>query len=200
VAVEFTVVRKWDLPPRARSADVQARRVSPTRTPISLGGYAPGLVITRGVVVGRVIEIKSHPNGDRIWLASVDIGSSEKLQIVFGGRPGVVREGSHVPVAPPGSRLPGRKKMRTCRFRGEKSQGMLCSLVELGWVATCPDEVALLSCALKPGDSLDADVLSPAARRMLVVNQPVPDEPIVWIEDVRDVDVDLPTRRALAAV
>lgn len=119
--------------------------------------YCPVSVeITSGVVVGRVVEVMPHPNADRIRLARVDLGIGEPVQIVFGGPPNV-REGDLVPVAPPGSRLPGltkMHKMRRRRYRGESSYGMLCSLAELGWNSNSPDEVARLH-NVTPGDSLD---------------------------------------------
>lgn len=110
---------------------------------------------TRGVVVGRVIKVRPHPNGDRIWLADVDIGHNYNPQIVWGGRP-IVEPGCLVAVAPPGSWLPTGKTRRR-RYRGEPSDGMLCSLAELGWSPLVQDEVALLdpSSGLQPGDSLD---------------------------------------------
>jgi phenylalanyl-tRNA synthetase beta chain len=117
--------------------------------------YIHALVeITSGVVVGRVVKVKRHPNADRIRLALVDLGIGEPVQIVFGGPPNV-HEGDLVPVAPPGSRLPNKlHEMRRRRYRGESSYGMLCSLAELGWNPDAPDEVALLR-NVTPGDSLD---------------------------------------------
>jgi phenylalanyl-tRNA synthetase beta chain len=120
------------------------------------------LVGTRGVVVGCVIKVRPHPNGEHIWLADVDIGWDYLLQIVWGGVP-IVEEGSLVPVAPPGARLPHPKisgqryKMRRRRYRGEMSEGMLCSLAELGWDSAVTERVALLndSAGLHPGESLD---------------------------------------------
>lgn len=96
------------------------------------------LVATRGVVVGRVVKVRPHPGGERIWLADVDIGVDYQPQIVWGGAQ-IVEAGNLVPVAPPGAWLPATKvrprpyKIRRRRFRGEVSQGMLCSLAELGW-------------------------------------------------------------------
>jgi phenylalanyl-tRNA synthetase beta chain len=119
--------------------------------------YHPVLVgITSGVIVGRVVEVKRHPNADRIRMDWVDLGIGETVQIVFGGPPNV-HAGDLVPVAPPGSRLPGpykMQKMRRRRYRGQSSHGMLCSLAELGWNPDGPDEVALLR-DVTPGDSLD---------------------------------------------
>jgi phenylalanyl-tRNA synthetase beta chain len=107
------------------------------------------------VVVGRIVKVRPHPYGDKIWLADVEIGRSYQLQIVWGGVP-IVKEGHLVPVAPPGCWLP-QGKMRRRRYRGEVSEGMLCSLAELGW-ESITDRVALLDedAGLEPGDSLDS--------------------------------------------
>lgn len=118
----------------------------------------------RGAVVGRVINVRDHPNGTEIWLADVDLGDGgDYAQIVFGGLGKVVQPGSLVPVAPPGSWIPdplkssGRKKMRARSFRGQFSYGMLCSLAELGWDYSVTNQVAIFKEGgpLKPGDSLD---------------------------------------------
>jgi tRNA-binding EMAP/Myf-like protein len=106
-------------------------------------------------VVGQVIKVRPHPYGDHIWLADVDIAADYQPQIVWGGER-VVEEGSFVPVALPGTCLP-IGKIRRRRYRGEVSEGMLCSLAELGWDASVTDKVALLdpSVGLRPGESLD---------------------------------------------
>jgi tRNA-binding EMAP/Myf-like protein len=106
--------------------------------------------------VGRIVKVRPHPYGDRIWLADLEIGRSYQPQVVWGGVP-IVYEGDLVPVAPPGSRIP-QAKMRRRRYRGEVSEGMLCSLAELGWDLSVTDRVALLDpyAGLEPGDSLDS--------------------------------------------
>jgi tRNA-binding EMAP/Myf-like protein len=106
-------------------------------------------------VVGKVVKVRPHPQGERIWLADVDIGTDWHLQIVWGGLR-ILEEGDLVPVARCGARLPGGK-MRRRRYRGEISDGMLCSLAELGWDPAVTDRVALLNNAvgLRPGESLD---------------------------------------------
>lgn len=128
-------------------------------------------------MVGRVIEVTKHPNGAFIRLAHVDLGNgSGKVQIVFGGHDNV-RGGCLVPVAPPGARVPGkRRKLRRERFRGTESFGMLCSLTELGWAQKGPDEVALLR-HVREGDSLD-DIAAPDRRR--IVRPSESGEPIEW--------------------
>jgi tRNA-binding EMAP/Myf-like protein len=117
---------------------------------------------TIGVVVGRVAKVRPHARGERIWLADVDIGRDCQPQIVWGGEP-IVAAGSFVPVACPGAWLPAMKpeqgvyKIRRRRYRGEISEGMLCSLAELGWDLSVKDRVALLdgSTGLRVGESLD---------------------------------------------
>lgn len=106
--------------------------------------------------MGLIIKIRPHPYGDRIWLADVEIGRDYQPQIVWGGVP-ILDQGDLVPVAPPGCRLP-QGKMRRRRYRGEVSEGMLCSLAELGWDLSVTDRVALLDqdAGLIPGDCLDS--------------------------------------------
>ena len=119
-------------------------------------------VATAGVKVGRVVEILPHPGGDLIWLAKVDIGTDHQPQVVWGGVP-VVTKDSLVPVALPGTWLPPTKgkpnpyKIRRRRYRGEISEGMLCSCAELGWDSSATDRVTLLdaSAGLQAGDYLD---------------------------------------------
>jgi phenylalanyl-tRNA synthetase beta chain len=114
-----------------------------------------------GVVVGRVVEIRPHPRRDLIWLATVDTGTGCKPQIVWGGIP-IVRAGHLVPVAQPGTWLqptkdkPNPYKIRRRRYAGEISEGMLCSLAELGWDPSVADWVALLdtSADLQAGQPL----------------------------------------------
>ena len=105
--------------------------------------------------MGRVANVRPHPNGEHIWLADVDIGRPELLQIVWGGIP--ILEASYlVPVAPPGSWLPAGK-IRRRNYRGQASNGMLCSLADLGWDLSSTDCVAIVDDAagLKPGEPLD---------------------------------------------
>jgi phenylalanyl-tRNA synthetase beta chain len=128
------------------------------------------LIIVAGARVGRVLEVDPHPDAERVWLATVDIGDQE-LRIVFGGKH-KVEAGNLVPVAPPGVRVqvrpsdpPRTKKMRARTYRGERSHGMLCSLDELGWFVGGPDEVAVLR-GLEPGDCLHSLAVDERARHV----------------------------------
>ncbi len=83
-----------------------------------------------GIVVGRVLSIVRHENSDHMWVCSIDAGGETPLQIVTGAQN--VSVGDLVPVATDGSLLPDGKEIRTGELRGVKSEGMLCSLKELG--------------------------------------------------------------------
>ncbi len=88
----------------------------------------------KGVVVGKVIDCKKHPNADNLKLTLVDIGQHEPLQIVCGA-PNVAA-GQKVPVAVIGTTLyPNMGEpltIKKSKIRGEESHGMICAEDELG--------------------------------------------------------------------
>ena len=81
------------------------------------------------IVVARVIEVKKHPNADKLSVCQVDAGQDELVQIVCGA-PNVHAD-MFVPCALPGAVLPGDFKIKKGKLRGEVSAGMLCSASEL---------------------------------------------------------------------
>lgn len=81
------------------------------------------------IVVARVVEVKKHPNADKLSVCKVDAGKEELLQIVCGAPN--VKEGMSVPCALVGAVLPGDFKIKKGKIRGEVSYGMLCSAAEL---------------------------------------------------------------------
>ena len=83
----------------------------------------------KNVVAGKVTEIKRHENSDHMWVCQVDVGD-ETVQIVTGAQN--VKQGDTVPAAKDKSLLPGGVKIEKGKLRGEISNGMLCSLKELG--------------------------------------------------------------------
>lgn len=84
----------------------------------------------KNVVVGKVLEIVRHQNSDHMWICQVDVGEAEPVQIVTGAQN--VKQGDLVPVAKHNSYLPGGVHITKGKLRGEMSNGMLCSLKELG--------------------------------------------------------------------
>lgn len=82
------------------------------------------------VVVGKIMEIKKHPDAEKLIICLVDIGEELPLQIVTGATN--VFEGAIVPVACHNAKLPNGVKIKKTKLRGVKSEGMLCSLEELG--------------------------------------------------------------------
>lgn len=82
------------------------------------------------VVVGKVLSIEKHPDSDHLVITQIDVGDGTPLQIVTGASN--LNVGDIVPVALHGSSLPGGKKIKRGKLRGVESNGMLCSLGELG--------------------------------------------------------------------
>lgn len=82
----------------------------------------------KDVYIGEVKEIKAHLQADNLQICIVDTGSQE-ITLVSGAKN--MLQGDRVPVAVPGSILPGGKVIETAEFRGVKSEGMLCSDKEL---------------------------------------------------------------------
>ncbi|MFD2446279.1 phenylalanine--tRNA ligase subunit beta [Bacillus sp. CGMCC 1.16607] len=83
-----------------------------------------------GVVVGHVVEREQHPNADKLSKCLVDIGEEAPVQIICGAKN--VAKGQKVAVATVGAVLPGDFKIKRAKLRGEESNGMICSLQELG--------------------------------------------------------------------
>ncbi|MCD7753916.1 MAG: phenylalanine--tRNA ligase subunit beta [Clostridiales bacterium] len=84
----------------------------------------------KNVVVGRILSMERHPNSDHMWVTQIDVGQAEPIQICTGAWN--VHEGDLVPVAKHNSLLPGGHKITKGKLRGVLSNGMLCSLTELG--------------------------------------------------------------------
>ena len=82
------------------------------------------------VVVARVESMERHPDSDHLWICQVNIGADENIQIVTGAQN--LKPGDVVPAALHCSTLPGGVKIKKGKLRGVESNGMLCSLGELG--------------------------------------------------------------------
>ena len=96
----------------------------------------------QGVVVGYVQERTKHPDADKLSVCTVDVGTGKPLQIVCGAAN--VRSGLHVPVATVGAVLSAVDlTIKAGALRGVTSEGMICSLSELG-LATDSEGIAEL--------------------------------------------------------
>lgn len=100
-----------------------------TKTGIEVEGIEYIAAKSTNVVVGYVEECEKHPNADKLNLCQVNVGD-ETLQIICGA-PNIAK-GQKVAVAKPGAVLPGNFKIKKAKLRGVESNGMICSLQELG--------------------------------------------------------------------
>ena len=91
------------------------------------------------IVIGQIQKIERHPDADKLIICQVDIGEAEPIQIVTGAPN--VKEGDKVPVVLDGGRVagghdgkmtPGGIKIKKGKLRGVESNGMMCSIEELG--------------------------------------------------------------------
>ena len=82
------------------------------------------------VVVGKIVSISKHPDADKLLVCQVDVGGEKNLQIITAAQN--VFEGAIVPVALHKSKLAGGISIKKGKLRGLASEGMLCSISELG--------------------------------------------------------------------
>ena len=82
-----------------------------------------------GIVTAKVLELRKHPDADKIQLVDVDLGDGEALQICCGATNLTV--GDVVPLATLGTTMPDGMEIERRKMRGEWSNGMLCSGREL---------------------------------------------------------------------
>lgn len=113
----------------AVTAEELADRMSRTGIEIeSVNNYGAKL---NNLVVGEVVELEAMEDSDHLSITQVNVGSEDLLQIVCGA-PNIER-GQKVIVALPGAVLPGDFKIKKSKLRGVESNGMICSLQELGF-------------------------------------------------------------------
>ena len=92
------------------------------------------------IVIGQILKIEKHPDADKLVICQVNVGQEEPVQIVTGA-PNVF-EGAVVPVVLAGGRVAGGHdgstppeegiKIKKGKLRGVPSNGMMCSIEELG--------------------------------------------------------------------
>ena len=91
--------------------------------------FAGKFIDATNLVVGKIVECDEHPDSDHLHVCMVDVGK-EVLQIVCGAPN--ARKGIKVIVALPGAELPGDVVIKRGNIRGVESNGMMCSMAELG--------------------------------------------------------------------
>ena len=104
------------------------------------------------VVVSKILDIKPHPNSDKLSLCEVTTGGAT-VPIVCGAPN--IEVGQIVPLAQVGATIPGGYVIKRSRLRGEPSEGMLCSEEELG-IGEDNTGIMILPETMKPGDDLAA--------------------------------------------
>jgi phenylalanyl-tRNA synthetase beta chain len=104
----------------------------------------------QNVAVGKILTMEKHPDSDHMWVCQLDIGEAEPTQIVTGAWN--IHVGDLVPVAKHKSVLPGGVKIEKGKLRGVPSNGMLCSLKELGLTAEHDYPYAVIKAAAILGD------------------------------------------------
>lgn len=120
-----------------------------------------------GFLVAEILTAQQHPDADRLQVCTVDKGDGTPLQIVCGAPN--ARAGLKTVLAPVGSWIPGSDfTLKEGKIRGQVSQGMLCSLSELG-LGDDHDGIAELPSEAQTGDSF----ASYAAGAALAMTDPV---------------------------
>ena len=84
----------------------------------------------KNVIVGKVVSLVKHPDSDHLWICQIDVGAKDNIQIVTGAQNLNVND--VVPVAMDDSFVSGGHHIKKGKLRGVESNGMLCSLGELG--------------------------------------------------------------------
>src|SRR5881296_4025420 len=123
------------------------------------------------IVVARVLEVKQHPNADRLTLCLVDAGGAGgtggPVEVVCGAPN--VQAGKLDPYAPVGATLPGGVKLERKTIRGVESNGMLCSAKELG---LGEDHAGILELATDAAPGTRFVDVVPVADHQIVIDVP----------------------------
>ena len=114
----------------------------------------------KNVVVGKILEMKRHENSDHMWVCQIDVGQAEPVQIVTGAWN--IHVGDYVPAALHGAHLSGGVKIEKGKLRGVESNGMLCSLKELGMTAEHDFPYAVITPAALLNDYHPIDPAKPS--------------------------------------
>ena len=139
------------------------------------------------IVVGKILEVKAHPNADKLKICIVDIGEAEPVQIVCGGSN--LYEGEYVVVSKPGALVVWHGagepvKIEKTKMRGESSYGMICGAEEVYLSDFFPPKseteiVDLKGIDCKPGDNI-ADIVCMDDTVFEIDNKSLTNRPDLW--------------------
>ena len=139
------------------------------------------------IVVGKILEIKKHPNADKLKICIVDIGENEPVQIVCGGSN--LYENEYVVVSKIGAEVVWHGegepvKVSKAKMRGETSYGMICAASEVYLSEFFPNEgeteiVDLKGFDCKPGDNI-ADLFEMNDTVLEIDNKSLSNRPDLW--------------------
>lgn len=139
------------------------------------------------IVVGKILEVKNHPNADRLKICITDIGEDNPVQIVCGGSN--LYEGEYVVVSKPGAEVVWHGegepvKVKETKMRGEPSYGMICAAEEVYlddfFPANSETEIIdLKGIDCKPGDSI-ANIIDMNDTVLEIDNKSLSNRPDLW--------------------
>ncbi len=128
------------------------------------------------IIIGQIEKIEPHPNADKLIVCQVNVGKEENIQIVTGAPN--VKEGDKVPVVLDGGRVAGGHdgkmtdggiKIKKGKLRGIESNGMMCSIEELGSSRDMYPEAPELGIYIFPEDArVGADAVEALGLRDVV--------------------------------
>ena len=139
------------------------------------------------IVVGKILEVKAHPNADRLKICITDIGEEQPVQIVCGGTN--LYEGENVVVSKPGAEVVWHGegepvKVEATKMRGEDSYGMICAASEVYLSDFFPNEgeteiIDLKGIDCKPGQNI-SDVFEMNDTVLEIDNKSLSNRPDLW--------------------
>ena len=139
------------------------------------------------IVVGKILEVKQHPNADKLKICITDIGEDEPVQIVCGGSN--LYEGEYVVVSKPGAEVVWHAvgepvKVEATKMRGEISFGMICASSEVYLSEFFPPNneteiIDLKGIICEPGDNI-SDILEMNDTVLEIDNKSLSNRPDLW--------------------
>ena len=141
----------------------------------------------RNIVVGKILEVRQHPNADRLKICITDIGEDKPVQIVCGGSN--LYENEFVVVSKPGAEVvwhgEGKPvKVEETKMRGESSYGMICAASEVYLDDFFPSSeeteiIDLKNIDCKPGDNI-SDIIDMNDTVLEIDNKSLSNRPDLW--------------------